>query len=163
MRRWSNPDRSGRVTWYASSERSRLQLFFPLVSNGWALRLLREEEGVPSPWQAFRHFARKRLNCVCPLGRTFLCHSIDRGIAWGSSLPIACERSCQIWGGNRLAAFGKTQGRRQVWSYGGVRELGRVRGQALGGHVRGPDGAGGTRWGQTRWIRHLLRISAPGR
>ena len=31
-----------------------------------------------------------------------------------------------------------------------------VRGQEQGRHVRGSDGTGGTRWGQTRWIRHLF-------
>ena len=62
-----------------------------------------------------------------------------------------------------LPSLGETQYRRQAWQYGGVRQLGRVRGQAHGRHVRGSDGTGGTRSGWTRWIRHLLRISTPGR
>ena len=66
-------------------------------------------------------------------------------------------------GWSRLPSLGETQCRRLAWPYGGVRQLGRVRGQAQGRHVRGSDGTGGTRSGQTRWIRHPLRITTPGR
>ncbi len=66
-------------------------------------------------------------------------------------------------GWNCLPSLGETQCRRQAWPYSGVRQLGRVRGQAQGRHLRGPDGTGGTWSGQTPSIRHLLRISTPGR
>ena len=66
-------------------------------------------------------------------------------------------------GWSRLPSLGETQCRSQVWPYGGVRQLGRVRGQAHGRHVRGSDGTGGTWSGWTPSIRHLLRISTPGR
>ena len=53
----------------------------------------------------------------------------------------------QIWGGNSLATFGKTQGRRQAGHYRGFRQLGRMRGQAQGRHLRGFDGTGATWFG----------------
>ena len=75
-----------------------------------------------------------------------------------------------VWRGNsasgswsRLPSLGETQCWRQVWPYGGFRQLERVRGQALGRHERGPDGTGGTWSGWTRSIRHLLRKSTPSR
>ena len=62
-----------------------------------------------------------------------------------------------------MPSWGETQCRRQTWLHGGVRPLGRVRGQAQGRHPRASDGIGGTRSGWTLSIRHLLRISTPGR
>ena len=62
-----------------------------------------------------------------------------------------------------IPSLGETQCRRQAWPYRRVRQLGRVRGQARGRHLRGSDGTGGTGSGWTPSIRHLLRISTPGR
>ncbi len=67
------------------------------------------------------------------------------------------------FGWNRLSSLGERQCKGQAWPYGGVRQLGRVRGRAQGRHVRGSDGTGGTRSGWTRSIRDLLQISPPGR
>ena len=73
-------------------------------------------------------------------------------------------RGIRASGGWRcLPSLGETQCGRQAWPYGGVRQLGRVRGQAQGRHVRGSDGAGVTWSGWTPSIRHLLRITTPGR
>ena len=66
-------------------------------------------------------------------------------------------------GWNCLRSLGETQCRRQAWPYGGARQLGRVRGQAQGRRLRGPDGTGGTWSGKTLSIGHLLRMSTPGR
>ena len=69
----------------------------------------------------------------------------------------------QNWGGKSLAALGKTQRRRQAGHYRGFRQLEGMRSRAQGRHRRGLDGIGGTRSGWTPSIRHLLRISTPGR
>ena len=73
-------------------------------------------------------------------------------------------RGISASGGCRcLPSSGETQCRRQAWPHGGVRQLGRVRGQAQGRHPRGSDGTGGTWSGQTPSIRHTSPISTHGR
>ena len=67
------------------------------------------------------------------------------------------------YGWSRKPSLGESQCKGRAWPYGGVCQLGRVRGQAQGRHLRGFDGTGGTRSGWTRSNRHLLRISPPGR
>ena len=69
----------------------------------------------------------------------------------------------QIRGGNSLAAFGKTQGRPLAGHYRGLHQLEGMRGQAQGRPLRGYDGTGATWSGETRSIRHLPPMSAPGR
>ena len=51
-----------------------------------------------------------------------------------------------------LLALGETQCRRQAWPYGGVRQLGRVRGQGQDRHLRGLIGLAG------RGLARLLRL-----
>ena len=109
-------------------------------------------------------------------GRAELEPEMHRGsIAVASNLHDGKRGVSQIWGGNSLAvnrrqrrlalfaSLGETQRRRQARPDRGVRQLGRVRGQAQGRHLRGSDGTGGTWFGWTRSNRHLLRISPPGR
>ena len=60
-----------------------------------------------------------------------------------------------------ILSLGETQCRRLVWPYGGVRQLGRVRGQAQGRQLLGSGGAGGTWSGWTRSIRHPFEYRHP--
>jgi len=86
------------------------------------------------------------VGCIPDLGR-------ER--SGGESAPAVAGVVNHLWARRSAGA--------RAWPYGGVRQLARVRGQALGGHVRGSDGTGGTWSGWTRSNRHLLRISTPGR
>jgi len=63
-------------------------------------------------------------------------HRFGVGIVW---------RGIGARGGwNCLVSLGETQCGGQARPYGGVRQLGRVRGQAHGRHIGGSDGTGGT-------------------
>ena len=59
-------------------------------------------------------------------------------------------------GWNCLPSCGEPQCWRQAWPYGGVRQLGRVRGQAQGRHLRRSEGTGWTWSGQTLSAGHLF-------
>ena len=70
---------------------------------------------------------------------------------------VCAKGASEIWGGPVWRGIGASGG------WGCLPAFGRVRGQAPGRHVRGSDGTGGTWSGWTLSIRHLLRISTPGR
>jgi len=84
--------------------------------------------------------------CVLFLGEK---RRLRRARLWRMRLSSSFEKA-QIGDGARSSRSGE----------GGGEKAG---GQAQGRHVRGPDGTGGTWSGWTRSIRHLVRISTPGR
>ncbi len=84
------------------------------------------------------------------------------------TLGASCIGVGTVWrgigasGGWRcLPSLGETQCRRKAWPYGGVRQLGRVRGQAQGRHIWESDGTGGTWSGWTRSNRHPFEYRHP--
>ena len=87
----------------------------------------------------------------------------DRGFIPDLGLKQSSGESVPAGAGVVYRLLGETQCGGQAWPYGGVRQLGRVRGQARGRHLRGSDGTGGTWFGWTRSNRHLSPISTPGR
>ena len=91
-------------------------------------------------------------------------HLQARAAGGGRKGAPAMEGGCSAYEGTHKGCYRRV--RREAAAKGGTCDGGRlqrVRGHPQGVHLRGVDGAGGTRFGEALSVGHLPPMSAPGR